>query len=98
MIVVTGNVIAKPECFDEALKLSTEHVARSREEPGCISHGVTIDSENSMNLVFFEEWEDMSRLEQHFRVPESGEFVKALANLAVSPPKMRVFEAKELER
>ena len=34
MIVVTGSVTAREDSFDEILRLSQEHVNRSRAEPG----------------------------------------------------------------
>ena len=58
MIVVTGSVTVRTETFDEARRLSLEHVHRSRQEPGCISHGVHVDCENPLRLVFFEQWAD----------------------------------------
>ncbi|MGY3445958.1 putative quinol monooxygenase [Bradyrhizobium sp. USDA 4473] len=61
MIVVTGNITARPETFDEVRRLSLAHVHRSRTEPGCISHAVHVDCENPLRLVFFEQWADRGR-------------------------------------
>ena len=58
MIVVTGSATVQRDNLDEARRLSLEHVRRSREEPGCISHAVHIDCENPCRLVFIEQWED----------------------------------------
>jgi quinol monooxygenase YgiN len=38
MILVTGSILAREAAFDDVLRLSLEHVERSRKEPGCISH------------------------------------------------------------
>jgi quinol monooxygenase YgiN len=46
MIVITGSVTAKDDCFDEIRRLNLEHIRRSRREPGCISHAVHVDCEN----------------------------------------------------
>ena len=78
MIVVTGSVTARQDSFDEVRRLSLEHVHRSRREPGCISHAVHVDCENPLRLVFFEQWADRTALLDHFAVPASREFVKAL--------------------
>jgi quinol monooxygenase YgiN len=43
------------------LRISREHVHRSRKEPGCISHDVSIDAENPLRLTFFERWSDAPR-------------------------------------
>jgi quinol monooxygenase YgiN len=93
MILVIGGVTAKTGRLPEALALSQEHVARSRTEPGCISHAVHCDSENAQRLVFVEQWSDRAALAQHFQVPASRAFVKALAALASEPPAIEIYEA-----
>lgn len=95
-IFVLGSVVAKDGAFAEMLALSHEHVARSRTEPGCISHAVHIDAENPSRLVFVEEWEDQSALQAHFLVPASRAFSKALGSLASEPPQLAVYEASQV--
>jgi quinol monooxygenase YgiN len=96
MIVVIGSVVAQPGMLEDMLALSREHVTRSRAEPGCESHAVYIDTENRMRLVFVEEWTDQAALRQHFAVPASGQFIKALRTLASEAPVMRIYEAARL--
>src|SRR3954465_6099924 len=98
MIVVTGSVTARADSFDEVRKLSLEHVRRSRQEPGCISHAVHVDCENPLRLVFFEQWADRAALTAHFAVPESGAFVRALRSLATGPATLELYAASKLEK
>ena len=98
MIVVTGSVTAREDSFDEVLRLSQEHVDRSRGEPGCIAHAVHIDSENPLRLVFFEQWADRDALLKHFAVPASREFVRALQALAAGPTTIELFDANKIEK
>lgn len=93
MILVTGSVVAAPGSQDEVLRLSLEHVHRSRLEPGCVSHAVHIDAEDPMRLVFIEQWSDADALRTHFSVPESAAFVEALTPLLVAAPTLQVYEA-----
>lgn len=93
MILVLGHVTARPERVEEVLRLSQQHVERSRAEPGCIAHAVHRDTENPLRLVFVEKWSDMAALQLHFRVPASREFGKALAALATEPPGLEIFDA-----
>ena len=93
MIIVLGSITAAEGRVAEALALSREHVARSRAEPGCVSHAVHPDSENPSRLVFVEQWESREALWEHFKVPASRAFGKALAGLAARPPTMELFEA-----
>src|ERR1051325_9979211 len=98
MIVVTGSVEARHDTFDEVLQLSLEHVHRSRNEPGCISHAVHVDCENPQRLVFIEQWADRAALLTHFGVPASRDFVKALQPLAASASTIAIYDAIPLER
>lgn len=98
MIVVIGSVTIKEGSQEEALRHSKTHVARSRLEPGCISHEVTIDSDDPNRLVFVERWQTMEDLELHFQVPESSEFVAAIAELATVAPSMQLYISEEVKR
>lgn len=96
MIVVLGDVIAHEGRVAEALALSQEHVARSRAEPGCVAHAVHQDTENPRRLIFVEQWADQESLWEHFKVPASRAFAKALAALAEQPPNITIYQAAEL--
>ena len=98
MIIITGDIVCRPDTFDEALRLSREHVARSRAEPGCLSHAVHRDTEDPLRLVFFEEWADMSAVQAHFVVPASRGFGRALVGLAARAPTIRLYDASLIER
>jgi quinol monooxygenase YgiN len=98
MIVVTGSVTARQDSFDQIRKLSLEHVHRSRQEPGCISHSVHVDCENPLRLVFVEQWADQAALQAHFRVPASGETVRALQALSAAPATLAIYDATRLEK
>ena len=91
---MTGSVQPRPETFDEVLRLSLEHVQRSRLEPGCLLHSVHRDVEDPQRLVFLEHWLDRDALTAHFRVPASGAFAKALGELAAVPPTMDIYRAE----
>lgn len=97
MIIVLGTVVIREGLVEEALRSSLEHVRRSREEPGCLSHAVHRDAEEDRRLVFVERWADRKALAAHFSVPESSAFVNALSALAESPPEMRIYDATELQ-
>lgn len=96
MIIVTGSIQARLDTLDELRRLSVEHVARSRAEPGCLEHGVAVDANDGLRLVFFERWADRDALLAHFRVPASREFGASVARLAAHPPDLMTYEASEL--
>ena len=95
MVIVLASVRLKPGQVDDALALSRQHVARSRAEPGCLSHDVHRDSEDAQRIVFVERWADRAALAAHFQVPASRHFVKALTALASAPPQLTLYEASE---
>ncbi|HEY0104540.1 MAG TPA: putative quinol monooxygenase [Rhizomicrobium sp.] len=97
MIVVAGYGIASPQTLDEMLRISLEHVHRSRAEPGCIEHGVYIDAENPLKLHFFERWADEAAIRAHFAVPEARAFAKRLRALAADPGRMHVLVAEKVQ-
>ena len=92
MIIVTGSVTGSPDTDAELADLCLAHVRRSRTEPGCLLHSVHRDVENHHRFVFLEHWESREALDQHFEVPESIAFVKAVRALAVDATKMQIFE------
>jgi quinol monooxygenase YgiN len=97
MIMVTGSVTARADTLDAVLKLSLEHVHRSRQEPGCIAHAVHADCENPLRLVFLEQWADRAALAAHVAVPASRDFVRALQPLASVRSTLEIYEATRLE-
>jgi len=97
MILVTGSAIARHDTFDEVRRLSLEHVHRSRNEAGCMSHSVHVDCENPLKLVFLEQWADRSALLAHFAVPASRDFVRALQSLVSETTIIDIYEATKIE-
>jgi quinol monooxygenase YgiN len=98
MILVIGSVVTHADRLAEALALSLEHVVRSRAEPGCLAHAVHQDAENPRRLVFVEQWSDQAALAEHFKVPASRAFAKALAALATEPASLSIYEATQVRR
>lgn len=95
MIIVVGSVEGRSESFDHLVKISLEHVHRSRAEDGCIEHTVQVDCEDSLRLRFFERWRDGPALKAHFARSESRVFVQEVAKLCAKPPVMAIYEAEE---
>ena len=94
---MTGSVTARADTYDEVLRLSREHVQRSRLEAGCLSHDVHVDVDDPLRLVFVERWANRDALLAHFAVPASQEFVRQLAPLGAAPATLDVYEAEPLQ-
>ncbi len=97
MIIVTGSAIARAGAEEQMLQIAVEHVQRSRTEPGCISHEVSRDVENSRRFVFVERWSDMAALKVHFRVAASQNFAQSLGRLSDAAPEMSIYSAEPVD-
>ena len=98
MILVTGSIVVREDCFDEVLRRSLEHVERSRREPGCISHAVHVDCRNPRLLFFFEQWADEAALRTHFAAKGSQAFVKSLKGRIVEASGTKTYQACSIPR
>ena len=96
MILITGGATVREEFRKKALELGREHSARSRAEPGCLSHDCHIDAANPNRIVFIERWADMAAVRTHFTVPASGDFVRQLGSMAEGRPDIQLYDAAEL--
>ena len=98
MILVTGSILAREDCFDDVLASCLEHVGRSRTEPGCISHNVHVDCQNPMRLFFFEQWADEAALRAHCAVDGSKAFVRSLKGRIVETSGTKIYRAESIPR
>ena len=98
MIIVTGTLHARADALTELLALSRAHVLRSRAEPGCLEHGIAIDVDDPLRLVFFERWADAAAIGAHLKLAASREFGKRAAALVDQAPTLVMFEASEMTR
>jgi quinol monooxygenase YgiN len=98
MILVAGSILAREETFDEVLRACLEHVGRSRKEPGCVSHDVHVDCQNSLRLFFFEQWADEAALRTHFTVEGSKAFVRSLKGRIDETSGTRIYRAEPIPR
>jgi quinol monooxygenase YgiN len=97
MLLVAGAITIRPETFAEAKRVALEHVHRSRAEPGCISHDVSVDVDNPLKLHFIERWESAEALRAHFAVKASRVFWKVLQDLAAEPGAMHIYDASKIK-
>ncbi len=98
MILVVGEMTARPETFEELKRLSLEHVHRSRGEPGCLYHSVQVSCEDPLKLVFVERWADSASLKAHFLLPITAEIVRAGRKLAASAPPIAIYDTTAVSR
>lgn len=96
MLIVTGDIVAAPGKFDALFAETRAHSARSRGEPGCLSHDCFQDPDNPNRIVFVERWSDEAALRAHFRTPGIAQLLKAFADHAEERGTMQVYAATEV--
>lgn len=96
MIVILATVQVVPRHMAQALELAQAHVARSRLEPGCVSHSVYEEPGHPHQLAFVEEWASEADLLRHFAVPASIDFVNEMGRLAATRISMRLYRAESM--
>jgi len=97
MIIITGDLMIKEGHMLQAMQACQKHVAHSRTEPGCISHGVYQDPEDGLRLFFYEQWEDQASIDAHFVLPSSQAFVAAVRMWVSAPPTLHIFNAEQIQ-
>jgi quinol monooxygenase YgiN len=83
MILITGAVEVGEANRAAFIAAASRHVALSRQEAGCISHGVFEDVMAPGTFVFVERWADMVAVRAHFAKDYSRAFVEMIERLAV---------------
>ncbi|MEM8917883.1 MAG: antibiotic biosynthesis monooxygenase [Pseudomonadota bacterium] len=96
MIIITATISTTPPDREAIIALCAEHSARSRAEPGCISHHIHADCEDPSRLFFHEEWLDAAAVAAHFAKPDARDFVRQLTALAGHRPDMQIYQAKAI--
>ncbi|MBU3004929.1 putative quinol monooxygenase [Paraglaciecola arctica] len=97
MIIITGDLLIKKGNMPLALQYAQKHVAQSRTEAGCISHGVYQDPENPLRLFFYEQWADQAAIDAHFALPSSQNFVALVSDLVTEVPNLHIFNAEQIK-
>lgn len=82
---------------DALLAGSRAHVARARQQAGCVSHEFLVDQANPDRLVFIEEWADMDALGAHLANEETRAF-GALCASAGGGASIRIMDARLLRQ
>lgn len=96
LIVVTGDIVASEGRFDALFAETRAHSARSRAEPGCLSHDCFQDPDNLNRIVFIERWNDEAALKAHFKTPGIAQLVAAFHEHAEERGTMQVYQATEV--
>lgn len=96
MLIVTGDIVASAGRFVALFAETRAHSARSRAEPGCLSHDCFQDPDNPNRIVFLERWTNQAALTAHFKTPGIAQLVAAFHEHADERGTMQVYAATEM--
>src|SRR5688500_10265938 len=92
MVIQLVRVSIKPDQRDAWLDLIRENAAKTRAEEGCESYEIGEDIETPSTFMIVERWANLEAQYDHFRNPEFGKLMGALADIIAAPPEVSINE------
>ncbi|MDD2468104.1 MAG: putative quinol monooxygenase [Desulfobulbus sp.] len=80
-ITVVAKLVARKEAIETAKAEVLKMVQPTRQEPGCIEYRLHQDNQGPAVFLFYENWENLSCLEQHIKSAHYQSYAAAVANL-----------------
>lgn len=80
-VTVVAKVTAKSEAIEVVKAELIKMLAPTRQEEGCIEYRLHQDHDNPVIFVFYENWKDLTCLEQHMNSPHFQAYVAAVGDL-----------------
>ncbi|MHC1699315.1 MAG: putative quinol monooxygenase [Geobacteraceae bacterium] len=80
-ITVVAKLIAKKESVETVKAEVLKMVEPTRQEPDCIEYRLHQNNEDPAVFLFYENWENLSCLEQHMSSAHFKSYVAAVGNL-----------------
>ena len=80
-VTVVAKVTAKSEAIEAVKAELIKMLVPTRQEEGCIEYRLHQDHDNPAVLVFYENWKNLTCLEQHMNSPHFKAYVAAVGDL-----------------
>ena len=80
-ITVVAKVVAKNAAIEQVKAELLKMIGPTRQEPGCIEYRLHQDHEDPTVFLFYENWENLSCLEQHTKTTHYQGYVAAVGDL-----------------
>ena len=89
---VVAHATARPGEESRVRKAFEALVAPTRSEPGCLSYELFINSDNSADFLFVQEYENEAAFEAHLASSHITEMLPVVLPLLSSPPDIRRYQ------
>ena len=80
-VTVVAKVTAKTDTIEAVKAELLKMIAPTRKEEGCIEYRLHQDNDNPAVFVFYENWMDISYLEQHMKSQHFLAYIAAVGDL-----------------
>jgi quinol monooxygenase YgiN len=97
MIIVAGTFRVPEDRLAELLPVASATLAATRQEEGCITYSYAFDMEDRGLIRVYEEWQNRTHLDEHFKQPHMIPWRRMLAEIGASGRSLKVYEAGEGE-
>jgi len=82
-ITVVAKLVVKKDAIESVKSELLKLVAPTRQEEGCIEYRLHQDNADPCMFIFYENWRDISCLEQHINSPHFKSYVAAVGDQLV---------------
>lgn len=80
-VTVVAKVTAKNDAIEKVKAELIKMLAPTRQEEGCIEYRLHQDNDNPAVFVFYENWKNLTCLEQHMNSPHFQAYVAEVGDL-----------------
>jgi quinol monooxygenase YgiN len=80
-VTVVAKITAKSDTIEAVKAELIKMLAPTRQEEGCIEYRLHQDNDNPAVFVFYENWKNLTCLEQHMNSPHFRAYVAAVGDL-----------------
>ena len=81
IVTVVAKVTAKSNAIETVKTELIKMLAPTRQEEGCIEYRLNQDNENPAVFIFYENWKNLTCLEQHMNSTHFQAYVAAVGDL-----------------
>ncbi|MGL4454200.1 MAG: putative quinol monooxygenase [Sarcina sp.] len=92
MISIIAKCIVKEDKIEDFKVLAKELVYKTKEEFGCVSYDLCVDSNKNNLLVFIEKWNDETCLDSHHKSQHFKELVPKLRLLQEADSQVTIYK------
>jgi len=96
--IISAQVFIKSDKVDAFLAATSDLIAKSRAEEGCVSYSLYQDPHDKTKFLFFEEWKNQAAVDFHFATEHFQKFGETLGECASEPAVITIYDSVAEEK